>query len=124
MHKREAKFQVKFNHWLKHFLKEIFVFKIPDCGYQNPFDVFSVDADGKFSAWELKQTTTDSLPFSAVVDHQVQALSIVDGFVVIKYPKSTVVITITTWINEIAVSKRKSLTYKQALELSTYSIDV
>jgi len=120
--KREAKFQVKFNHWLKHFLKEIFVFKLPDCGFQNPFDVFSVDSDGKFSAWELKQTTTDSLPFSAVVPHQVQALSILNGFVVIKYPKSAEIISIMTWINESETSKRRSLTHSRAKELSTYSI--
>lgn len=122
--KREAKFQVKFNHWLKHFLKEIFVFKLPDCGFQNPFDVFSVDSDGKFSAWELKQTTTDSLPFSSVVPHQVQALSILDGFVVIKYPKSAEIISITTWNNEIKKNARKSLTYDRAKQLSTYSIKI
>src|SRR5574343_1548805 len=84
--KREAKFQTLFNHYLKDSLKHIFVFKLPDLGVQMPFDSFSVDKYGQFHAWELKQTKTDSIPFSSVVPHQSSALEIVSGMVVIKYP--------------------------------------
>lgn len=52
--KHEANFQSKFNNYLKHVYK-------------------------KTGAFELKQTQTDSLPFSAVEDHQVEALQNVDG---------------------------------------------
>lgn len=74
--KREANFQTRFNHYLKHVYKQTgafelkqtttaalpfsalethqeaallqvaggsFVYKIPDCGYQNPFDCFSLE---------------------------------------------------------------------------------
>jgi len=117
--KREANFQTTFNHWLKDKLKHIFVFKIPDVGYQNPFDVFSVDKYGQFHAWELKQTQTDSIPFSAVVDHQVTAREIVSGMVVIKYPKFFVVIPIDIFIDERKKSSRKSLMSSRAKEIST-----
>lgn len=117
--KREANFQTTFNHWLKAVHKQIFVFKIPDCGFQNPFDAFSVDANGKFSAWELKQTKTNSLSFSLVVDHQVNALKRVKGFVVIKYPKFFCLIDILDWCNEVERSDRKSLTSERAKEIAT-----
>lgn len=117
--KREAKFNTTFNHWLKAKLKHIFVFKIPDAGYQNPFDVFSVDKYGQFHAWELKQTQTDSIPFSAVVDHQVTALEIVSGMVVIKYPKGVAIIPIDIFVDEKKRSERKSLTWERAQVLNT-----
>lgn len=118
--KREAKFQVIFNHFLKDSLKHIFVYKIPDGGFaQSPFDCFSVDKFHEFWAWELKQTKTDSLPFSAVVPHQVMALQIVQGYVVIKYPTTVAIIPIDTFVLESKRSKRRSLTSKRAMEIST-----
>lgn len=119
--KREAKFNTTFNHFLKSSLKHIFVFKIPDAGYQNPFDVFSVDKYGQFHAWELKQTLTDSISFNSVVPHQVTALEIVSGMVVIKYPKGVAIIPIDLFIDENKHSKRRSLTYPRAMELSIIS---
>jgi len=50
--KREANFQTRFNNYLKHVHK-------------------------KTGAFELKQTTGNSLPFSAVEDHQIAALQAV-----------------------------------------------
>lgn len=117
--KREANFQRQFSHWLKEVKKHIFVFKIPDVGYQNPFDQFSVDSSGKFYAWELKQTQTDSLPFSDVVPHQVMALEIVSGMVVIKYPLDVAIIPIDIFVLESQKSKRRSLTWERAKTLST-----
>lgn len=116
--KREANFQRMFNHWLKEKYGQIFVFKLPDCGYQNPFDVFSVDAKGKFSAWELKQTQTDSIPFSAVMDHQIKALEIVDGYIAIKYPSFFCVINVHVFVEEKKKSDRKSLTSSRAKEIA------
>jgi len=121
--KHEANFQTTFSHWLKEVYKQIFVFKIPDCGYQNPFDVFSVDDDGQFYAWELKQTKTDSIPFSALAPHQRKALEVVGGMVVIKYPKFFCLIHIIGWIDEEASSSRKSLTSTRAKEIAHIVVD-
>ena len=121
--KHEAKFNTQFNHWLKDKQKHIFVFKIPDVGYQNPFDCFSVDKFQEFWAWELKQSQTDSLPFSAVVPHQRNALLIVDGYVVIKFKSGVAIIPIDAFLLEEKRSKRKSLTWERANELSTVSFD-
>ena len=52
MRKKEANFQTTFNHWLKNVYK-------------------------RTGAFELKQTQTDSLPFSDVQEHQIQALQAV-----------------------------------------------
>lgn len=118
--KREAKFQTTFNHFLKSSLKHIFVYKIPDGSFaQSPFDVFSVDQYNEFYAWELKQTQTDSIPFSAVKEHQITALEIVSGYVVIKYPDGVSIILVDTFVNESKRSKRRSLTYDRAMELSS-----
>ncbi len=122
--KREAKFNTQFNHYLKDKLKHIFVFKIPDAGYQNPFDVFSVDKFGQFHAWELKQTETDSISFSAVVPHQITALAIVSGMVVIKYPKLFTVIPVDIFVDENKNSKRRSLTSTRAQEIATIVVNI
>lgn len=116
---KERSFQTRFNHFLKSSLKHIFVFKIPDAGYQNPFDVFSVDKYGQFHAWELKQTPLENIPFSSVVPHQVTALEIVSGMVVVKYPKGVAIIPIDIFVDESKRSKRRSLTWARAKELST-----
>lgn len=121
--RREAKFNTVFNHWLKHSQKHIFVFKLPDVGLQMPFDTFSVDKYQEFYAWELKQTKTDSLPFSAVVPHQITALEIVSGYVVIKYPLGVAIILIDSFVKEKNRSKRKSLTWDRAKKLSTIPFD-
>jgi len=121
--KLEAKHQTKFNHWVKN------VFK-------------------KTAAFELKQTKENSIPFSAVVPHQVDALLAVregvfnwkipdagyqnpfDSFcmvnerayVVLFYPKSFELIPIQGFILERERSKRKSLTWERAREISTISV--
>lgn len=120
--KREANFQTIFSHWLKSVHKQTGVF-------------------------ELKQTKTDSLPFSAVLPHQLQALENVrhgifvfkipdagyqnpfdcfslfqqPAFVVIKYPKSFEVISIDAFLLEKERSKRKSLTWDRAKQISIIS---
>ena len=119
----EAKCQTKFNHWVKN------VFK-------------------KTAAFELKQTQTDSIPFSDVKPHQVDALLAVregnfvwkipdagfqnpfdsfsmyneQAFVVIFYPKSFELIPINGFLLERERSKRKSLTYERARAISTISV--
>lgn len=123
--KREAKFNTVFNHWLKNVHKKTGVF-------------------------ELKQTTTESIPFSSVVEHQRQALVNakwgglvfkipdagfqnpfdvaswfgVPAYVAIKYPKSCEVISIDVFLEEEKRSLRKSLTWERAQKLSTYTIDI
>lgn len=120
--KHEAKFQTKFNHWLKDHLKHIFVYKLPDCGYQTPFDAFSVDHEGKFYAWELKQTNKDYISFSALAPHQLEALKRVKGMVVIKYPDFFCLIDIQDWIRENELSSRRSLTSSRAKEIATWTV--
>lgn len=123
MQKREAKHQIYFNHWLKNVYKKSLVY-------------------------EIKQTTTNSLLFSAVVDHQIEALLAVrhgsfvfkipdcgfqnpfDGFcfneepayVVIFYPDFFCLIGIDTFLLEKERSKRKSLTADRAKEISTVTV--
>ncbi len=62
MIKKEAKYQTKFNHWLKEVYKKSAVF-------------------------ELKQTQGSSIPFDSVVPHQIAALTAVnEGTFVFKIP--------------------------------------
>ncbi len=117
--KREANFQTTFNHWLKNVYK-------------------------KTGAFELKQCET-SLPFSAVVPHQIEALQAVrhstfvhkipdlglqnpfdvyclteqPAYIVIKYTKGVSIIPIDTFVLESKRSKRRSLTWERSQELST-----
>ena len=117
--KREAKFNTTFNHWLK------LVYK-------------------KTGAFELKQTKTDSLPFSDVKPHQIEALQAVrhqtfvykipdlglqnpfdcycmteqPAYVVIRYPKGFVLIPIDTFVLESQRSKRRSLTWQRAQDIA------
>jgi hypothetical protein len=118
----ESKFGVLFRHWLK----------------ANP--TFS-------QAYELKQTASDSIPFSALEDHQalyLQAIKSNHGTlirvqgsggepdyvylrncpasVVIKYPKEFSIIDIDTFLLERSRSKRKSLIASRARELSTVTV--
>lgn len=121
---KEKNFQTKFSHWLKNVYK-------------------------RTGAFELKQTKTNSLPFNAVVEHQREALLAVrtstlvykipdvgfqnpfdcvsltqqPAYVVIKYPKGVAIIPIGIFIMEEARSKRKSLTWERAKQLSTIEFD-
>lgn len=124
--KHEAKFQTFFNRWLKNNYKRSGVF-------------------------ELKQTKSDSIPFSVLVQHQEDALwntkhnkivfKIPDGsfspspfdcfclvqemaFVVVKYPKFFCMIDIDDWIKEKKKSKRKSLTSERAKVLSELTVNL
>jgi hypothetical protein len=117
--RREAAFQTFFNKWLRENYKGSGVF-------------------------ELKQTQTDSISFSAVKEHQIAGLLAAKhgtlihklsdetrgfkpfdsfilrntpAYVVIKYPKGFVMIDIDAFIFEKNNSIRKSLTYSRALEL-------
>ncbi len=124
MHKREAKAQIVLKHYLT-----------------------SGKYTGPSAAFELKRTLEDSIPFSAVADHQEEALDaalnnslyykIPDdtiglkpfdcfyltntlAYVVIGYGKqlkSFVFIPIDAWKHEKETSKRRSLTYDRALQI-------
>jgi len=118
MRRREASFSIAFRHWLR----------------ANPQDT---------CAFEMKQTTTDSLPFSALKDHQENYLCAVQSntgalirvqgtvgepdyvylrntpaYVVVKYPGAFHVIPIDAWIAEKNSSPRKSLTSSRAKEIA------
>ena len=120
--KREAKFTLQFRHWLK----------------KNPM---------MSGAFELKQSITNSLPFSAVREHQVDALLATNSdkgllwkipddsisskpydlfylrnagaWVVIKYPDCFCIININLFLEEKTCSLRKSLTSSRAKEIAT-----
>lgn len=122
MKKREADFGLLFRHWLK----------------ANPLRTSC--------AFELKQTTEDSLPFSSVKEHQIDALMaswsyngllykapddsrgikpfdyfylrFAQAYIVIRYPDCFVLIEPMTFLHEKEKSKRKSLTSARAREIA------
>lgn len=125
--KREQKFTVLFRHWLM----------------ANP--MWS-------AAFELKQTITDSIPFSDIKEHQLDALLAAaegdkgllykapddsrgvkpfdlfylrnsDAYIVVKYPDGFVIIDVTAFIKEKKESKRKSLTWDRACEIAWKVVD-
>lgn len=129
MKKREAAFTLLFRHWLR----------------ENPL--------GYSAAFELKQTQTDSLPFSAVEEHQLDALLAAEygqkgliykapddsrgvkpfdlfylhhapAYVVIRYPHCFVLILVKIFQHEAKASVRKSLTEKRAREIATCVVKV
>ena len=127
MIKREANFGTLFRHWLK----------------ANPLS--------HSCAFELKQTTSDSLPFSDVKEHQRDALLTVEtrhllykapddsrsvkpfdyfylsntkAYVVIRYPDCFCLISIYKFIREEMKSDRKSLTSVRAREISTTVVEL
>ena len=98
-----------------------------------------------FFNYELKQTTTESFPFDHFEPQQIPSLlaaqasgyhwkhsdadmrlkpcdgSIIPpqvGYIVIKYPKAFVMISVNNFIHERDKSKRKSLTYERAIEIA------
>lgn len=124
MQKRESKFGLLLRHWIK--------------------------ANPQYTcALELKQTTTDLLPFSDVAESQLDwaaaissdrgALVRVVGFngepdyiylrqqpvfFVIRYPHCFVLILSEVFVREKEISKRKSLTEKRAREICTRVVEL
>lgn len=122
MRKREADFGVLFRHWLK--------------------------ANPRHScAFELKQTTKKSIPFSCLEDHQIDYLQAIKGSkgvlirvqgtngepdyiylrncpakVVLKFPKVFHLIDIDAFVLEKSRSKIKSITSERAEQISTLSV--
>lgn len=123
MNKKEAKFQTVFNQYLRK--KKLF-------GY-----------------FELKEATGDSLPFSAIKQHQLNGLLAASrngfvwklsdqdqrekpfdcmytkpagAYVVIKYGKVFYIITAQMFHFQSEVSESKSLTKQRAKEISTYEV--
>ena len=118
--KREAKFNSAFRDWLK----------------EHPMPS---------GAFEIKQTTTDSLSFDSLKEHQLWALLTVknnqlifkipdvgyqnpfdffyfnkaEAYIVIKYPEFFCLIDIDDWIKENASSVRRSLTSSRAKEIAS-----
>lgn len=126
MAKREAEFQTLFRHWLR----------------ANPM---------QSAAFELKQTRTDSLAFSAVEPHQVLALQTAKGrgilykipddsrgikpfdmvylrsasaFVVIRFPRCFCIIDVDVFEKESRISERKSLTVERAKSIAHRTVDL
>lgn len=124
MARREAKFQIVWNHWMSAY------------GHRLP----------PKTVFELKQTRTNALAFDAVVEHQIdwllaansyqgvhykipddsRGIKPFDGFyireafsiVVIKYPGQFSIIDIHTFLSEKKKSARKSLTKERAEEIA------
>lgn len=128
--KREAAFTLLFRHWLK----------------ENPLHRVTG------AAFELKQTTGTSLPFSAVEDHQLEALAaawgpegliykisdesrgykpcdmvylrLASAYIVIKYPGFFCLISASVFGAEKRTSKRKSLTAERAREIAEKVVEL
>lgn len=128
MKKREAAFQTLFRHWVR----------------SKP----SLPT----GAYELKQTTTDSIPFSDVQLHQLAALEAAQSgtgilykipddsrgvkpfdmvylqsstaWIVIRFPKFFCVISLESFEIEKSRSERKSLTSDRARAVSTWCTDL
>lgn len=106
-----------------------------------------------YGAFELKQTTTDSLPFSAVEEHQIDGLLAVQsggfvwklsdldirekpfdmistqalyGYVVIYYSqhRTFVMITIFDFVNEKEKSLKKSISFDRAVEIADLIVEL
>lgn len=127
MKKREANFGTLFRHWLM----------------AHPM---------MSAAFELKQTKGNSLPFSDVQEHQINALQAAwtyngilykapddsrgvkpfdffylrsaSAFVVIRYPKMFCLIAVDQFVKEKNKSKRKSLTSERAREIAHIVVEV
>lgn len=123
--KREAKFQSIFNKWV-------------------------LNAFGETAVFELKQTTTDRLPFNRLEAHQATALwnakhhrlsyKLVDcgyqnpfdsiflikvpAYVVIRYPQFFCLIDIDIFIKESNESEEKSLTSARAKEIAVMCVKI
>lgn len=121
MIKREAKFQILFRHWLR----------------ANPMPS---------SAFELKQTTKNSILFSCVQEHQLMGLiaatqttglsyklpddsrgikpfdmvhlALAYAYIVIKYPNLFVMIPVEVFIKEKKNSVKKSLSVDKAIDIA------
>ncbi len=128
--KREASFTETFRHWLR----------------ANPLPRITG------AAFELKQTTGKSIPFSAVEEHQMDALSAVWGnegliykisdesrgykpfdmvylrltaaYIVVKFPGFFCLISASTWGSEKRTSQRKSLTAERAREIAEKVVEL
>jgi penicillin-binding protein-related factor A (putative recombinase) len=125
--KREAEFGLLFRHWLR-----------------------SVKWLGS-SAFELKQTTTDSIPFSDVQEHQIVALQAAKGdgllykipddsrgvkpfdfvfmqtvqaYIVIRFPNLFCLIPVDRFTEERDISERKSLTSARARQIALICVDI
>lgn len=127
MKKREADFGIYFRHWLK--------------------------ANPRYSAaFELKQTTGTSIPFSDVAEHQLDALEAVTSkngilykapddsrgvkpfdyfylrnapaYVVLKFPDAFHLISVASFKDEMVKSKRKSITSVRSKEISVVSVRI
>lgn len=122
---KEKDYQRQFNHWVKNVYK-------------------------KTACFELKRAVGNSLPFSAVAVHQIDALlnatsevlvykipdvgyqnpfdcfclAGVPAYVVIKYDHGFELISVETFILEKVHSKRKSLTSERAKAISTISVKI
>lgn len=122
MKKREADFGTLFRHWLK--------------------------ANPRFtSAYELKQTSQGSIPFTCIEEHQIEYLQAIKSDkgvlirvqgtngepdyiymrnspanIVIKFPKAFHLIDIDTFLLEKKRSKRRSLTSSRAEDISVVSV--
>jgi penicillin-binding protein-related factor A (putative recombinase) len=120
--KRESSFSILFRHWIR--------------------------ANPQYSAaYEMKQTSTNSIPFSCLEPHQVSYLEAITGdkgvlvrvqgangepdyiylrntsaYVVIKYPDAFHVIPIFNFMLEKSRSARKSLTCERAEKISAVSV--
>lgn len=115
---KESKFGILFRHW-----------------------IFAHGPELVSASYELKQTTTDSIPFSCLEEHQITASEAIKwgskgslirvesgtigapdyiflrntpAFIVIKYPNCFTIIDIETFVEEKKRSKRKSLTLERA----------
>lgn len=127
MIRREANFQTLFRHWVKK------------------------NGPASSAVFELKQTTTDSIPFSAVQDHQLAALNAArepgilykipddsrgvkpfdmvylrhaERYIVIRYPDFFCIIDVYMWELEEKKNERKSLTSKRAREIADRVIEL
>lgn len=124
--KREANFGLLLRHWIM----------------ANPLRVTC--------HFELKQTTTDSMPFSCVEERQIDFGHSIQNspkgvlmrntggsgepdytytyrdpvFIVIRFPDIFCIISLASFVHEKSVSKRKSLTSERARELSTHCIEL
>lgn len=118
-----------------------------EAAFYGTFRSFLQNRFKRSGAFEIKQTTKDSIPFSAVQPHQIAALIAakrgtlvykppddtrgfkpcdflvlhsVRAYVVIKYPEGFVLIDVDDWSEEERKSQSKSLTWERARQICSF----
>lgn len=125
MKKNEASFTTKFSHWARHNLRAPAMVEVKHA--KDKALPFSAVKDHQ-RAWLLAGIGVDTKPYKISDESagfkpcDLVLFGLMDAWVVVKYPKSFVVIDIEKFLEEEKQSDRKSLTEERAGEIANYVV--